>query len=144
MGLYKEKDTYFCHPLFGGWRIKRATSSRHKDFRVNVKESEQLLEIKFLSSIEDRLPLSCLEDHDSWERFDYILSNQDRISFSDNSKVKFLFKSNAQPLVKHGHSFLISKEENFRDTRVFSSKGIDVWVSDLYDVSVEVSCCSFL
>ena len=35
-----KKITYFSHPLFGGRRVKRTSSSRYKYFRVNIQKLE--------------------------------------------------------------------------------------------------------
>lgn len=71
--------TYFSHPLFSGWGIQRTSSSRNKNFGVDVQEFEEVLKVEFLFIKDNRLLLACLNDHDGWELLDIVFGNESSI-----------------------------------------------------------------
>jgi hypothetical protein len=86
-GLNRKRCTYLGHPLLSGTRVKRTASSRDKNFRVYIKESEKSLESILFLSVSKRLRAASLKNNDTRELLDLVFIDKDSISISNNSEV---------------------------------------------------------
>ena len=130
-------STYLGHPLFGGTRVERTTSSWYKNFWVDIEEGEKSLKGVFFVSVANGLGISCFQNDNAWIIFDLIFISQDSVALSDYSKVKFFLESHWKTFVEHWDTlFLISEEENLGNWRILCSESLEVGVGDFDDVGV--------